>query len=235
MKLPVAILAGGLATRLYPMTKAIPKALLDVAGKPFIEWQLNYLKNQGVQRVVLCLGYLGEQIQAYLGAGERYGLELLFSLDGSSPLGTGGALKRALPLLGDAFFVLYGDSYLPISFHELEHVFYHQKPPVLMTVFKNKNQWDQSNVCFENGVLLEYNKQHPNPKMDYIDYGLSIISTPMLNDYPDGTLFDLATFYHKCSLQGVLHGHEVFSRFYEIGTPTGLHETTHFLSKETWL
>ncbi len=203
--------------------------MIEVAGKPFIEWQLDYLKNQGIQRVVLCLGHLGEQIQAYLGTGEQYGLELLFSFDGSSMLGTGGALRRALPLLGDVFFVLYGDSYLPISFRELDDVFFHQKQPALMTVFKNTNQRDASNVWFENGILLEYNKHVPRPEMNYIDYGLSIISTPMLSDYPTGEPFDLADFYHTCSLQGSLLGYEVFSRFYEIGTPQGWQETTLYL------
>ncbi len=231
MTLPVAILAGGLATRLHPLTITVPKALIEVAGRPFIEWQLKYLKNQGIQRVVLCLGYLNEQIQAYLGTGEQYGLELLYSLDGASPLGTGGALKRALPLLGEAFFVLYGDSYLPISFQELENAFYHHKQPALMTVFKNKNQWDTSNVWFKDGILLEYNKHSPRIEMNYIDYGLSILSPIMLSDYTKDKPFDLATIYHNASLRGTMLGHEVFSRFYEIGTPQGLNEATIFFSK----
>ena len=230
MRLPVAILAGGLATRLYPSTRSIPKSLLEVAGKPFIEWQLEYLKNQGIAQVVLCLGYLGEQIQGYLGTGERYGLQLLYSFDGPSPLGTGGALKRALPLLGDAFFVLYGDSYLPISFQDIEQAYDHRPSPALMTIFKNKNQWDRSNVWFKNGLLLEYNKDEPTPAMNYIDYGLSIINASGLSDYANVEPFDLSTFYHHCSLQGALQGHEVFSRFYEIGTHKGWHETGVFLS-----
>lgn len=231
MTLPIAILAGGLATRLYPMTTTIPKSMIMVAGRPFIEWQLDYLKQQGIQRVILCVGHLGEQIQSYLGSGERYGLELVFSFDGPSLLGTGGALKRALPLLGDVFFVLYGDSYLPISFRSLEEEFHHQEQPALMTIIKNKNRWDVSNVCFESGVLREYNKQVPNVKMDYIDYGLSILSASMLTNYPVDEPFDLAQVYHSCSLQGDIRGHEVFSRFYEIGTPQGWQETTNFLSK----
>ena len=169
MMLPVVILAGGLATRLYPMTKNTPKALIEVAGKPFIDWQLNYLKSQGIQRVVLCVGHLGEQIQSYLGSGARYGLELLFSFDGPLPLGTGGALKQALPLLDEAFFVLYGDAYLPISFQDVSDVFHNQKQRALMTIFKNTNQWDTSNVCFKHGQLLEYNKHKPKPTMEYID------------------------------------------------------------------
>lgn len=230
MKLPVVILAGGLATRLYPITKTIPKALIEVAGKPFIDWQLTYLKAQGIQRVVLCVGYLGEHIQSYLGSGKRYGLELSYSFDGPSLLGTGGALKRALPLLDDAFFVLYGDSYLPISFQDVSNVFYRQKNDALMTIFKNKNQWDTSNVCFKHGMLLEYNKHNPKPDMDYIDYGLSVIPAALLSAYPESGPFDLSDFYHDCSLQRSMLGYEVFSRFYEIGTHQGWSETTNFLS-----
>lgn len=229
MTLPVAILAGGLATRLHPITKTIPKSLIEVAGRPFIEWQLDYLQHQGIQRVVLCLGYLGEQITTYLGAHKRHDLELLFSFDGTSQLGTGGALKRALPLLGNAFFVLYGDSYLPISCKKLEDVFYQQEQHALMTVFKNTNQWGSSNVWFENGILLEYNKHVKNTKMNHIDYGLGVIPTAMLNDYCVDGPFDLAHFYHHCSRQNTLLGYEVFSRFYEIGTLQGLFETNLFL------
>ena len=229
MTLAVAILAGGLATRLGSVTKTIPKALLAVAGKPFIEWQLDYLKNQGIQRVVLCVGHLGEQIQTHLEAHKPDGLELLFSFDGLSRLGTGGALKQALPLLGNPFFVLYGDTYLPISFQKLESVFYQQERPVLMTVFKNNNPRSTSNVWFKNGVLLEYNKQEPRHEMDYIDYGVSIISAPILTHYPLNGAFDLACFYHHCSLQGALLGHEVFVPFYEIGTTEGWQETAGFL------
>jgi MurNAc alpha-1-phosphate uridylyltransferase len=231
MTLPLAILAGGLATRLYPMSKTIPKSLIRICGKPFIDWQLEYLKKEGIQRVILCLGYLGEQIQTYLGNGERFGLELAYSFDGSLQLGTGGALKQALPLLDDEFFVLYGDSYLPITFSEVEDAFSYHRKDALMTIINNKNQWDTSNVCFENGILLEYNKQEPKIKMNYIDYGLSILSASLLVNYPSNEPFDLADLYHECSIQNNLFGHEVFSRFYEIGSPQGLRETTLFLSK----
>jgi N-acetyl-alpha-D-muramate 1-phosphate uridylyltransferase len=231
MTFPVALLAGGLATRLGDLTQTLPKSLIEVAGKPFIDWQLDYLNNQGLKRVILCLGHLGEQIQAYLGNGDRYGLELSYSWDGPTRLGTGGALKRALPMLGDTFFVLYGDSYLPISFLELADAFHQQPFPILMTVFKNTNQWDTSNVWLENGILLEYNKQVPHTKMNHIDYGLSIISAQHFKDYPNEVPFDLDSVYHTYSLQGTLRAHEVYSRFYEIGTPQGWRDTTLFLSQ----
>lgn len=229
MTLPVAILAGGFAMRLFPLTQTIPKSLVEVAGKPFIEWQLAYLKQQGIQRVILCVGHLGEQIQAYLGTGERYGLELLFSSDGSSPQGTGGALKKALPLLGDVFFVLYGDTYLSASFPTIENRFYRQKHPLLMTLYKNASRWDTSNVLFENGRLLSYNKKAPSANMSHIDYGLSVLSASSVSDYPVDGPFDLADFFHHYSLEEKILGHEVFSRFYEIGTLEGLKETSRFL------
>ena len=116
VSLPVAILAGGLATRLRPVTEDTPKALLDVAGKPFVVRQLEYLRQQGIVRVVLCVGYLGEQIRAVVGDGSALGLEVLYSWDGPQLLGTGGALRHALSALGEQFMVLYGDSYLPIDF-----------------------------------------------------------------------------------------------------------------------
>lgn len=232
MKLPVAILAGGLATRLYPVTHKTPKSLLNVAGKPFIDWQLDHLQAQGTQHVVLCLGYLGEHIQNHLKANHHHPLHLSYSFDGESPLGTGGALKQALPLLGDAFFVLYGDSYLPISFQTVEDLFLEHTPPALMTIFKNEQHWDTSNVYFENGRLLEYNKYSPKPNMHYIDFGLSIISSSMFDKYPIHKPFDLADFYHQASLDGLLMGHEVSSRFYEIGSREGWEETSRFLSKD---
>ena len=157
--LPVAILAGGMATRMYPVTERIPKALIEVAGKPFIYRQLNYLREQGVQHVVLCTGYRADQIEAAVGKGESFGLEIRCSPDGPVLLGTGGALKQALPLLGRVFFVLYGDAFLPCNFHNIERAFSESGQSALMTVFRNSNQWDKSNAVFRVGVVLEYKKR----------------------------------------------------------------------------
>ena len=148
MKLPVAILAGGLATRLHPITETIPKALVDVAGTPFILRQLDYLRRQGVSRVVLCVGFLGEQIEAVVGDGAAMGLSVSYSQDWPKLLGTGGALKQALPLLDSRFLVLYGDSYLPIDFAAVEREFLVSGKPALMTVQRNEDRWDKSNVLF---------------------------------------------------------------------------------------
>lgn len=228
--LPVAILAGGLATRLRPITETIPKALVTVAGEPFICRQLDYLHTQGIHRVVLCIGYLGEMVQAVVGNGARFGLDVSYSPDGPVLLGTGGALKQALPLLGEQFFVLYGDSFLPVDFAPIVRAFFESKKAALMTVLKNGNRWDKSNVLFREGQLVEYNKYSPRPEMAFIDYGLGVLSSRVLETYPAGQAFDLAEVYHALSLNGQLAGYEVHERFYEIGSHSGLKETeTYFL------
>jgi NDP-sugar pyrophosphorylase family protein len=232
MSLPVAIVAGGLATRLHPITKTIPKSLVDVAGKPFIIRQLTYLRRQGITRVVLCLGYLGEQVEAVVGDGSAFGLGVGYSWDGPRLLGTGGALKQALPLLGEQFFVFYGDSYLPIDFQAVERDFLASHKPALMTVLKNHSKWDKSNVLYCDGCITEYNKLTPGPKMAHIDYGLGVLSSSVLESVPANEPFDLAEIYYKLSRQGLLAAHEVFVRFYEIGSQKGLNDTIEYFKRE---
>ncbi len=231
MSLPVAILAGGLATRLGPITQAIPKSLVDIAGKPFIVRQMEYLCGQGIDRVVLCLGHLGEQIEAVVGDGSAFGLNVRYSWDGPNLLGTGGALKQAVPLIGDSFFVFYGDSYLPIGFRSVESAFAMSGKPALMTVLKNDNRWDKSNVIFQDGKLVEYNKKTRKAQMEYIDYGLTVLSANVMERVPSHRSCDLAELYHELSIEGLLAGHEVFERFYEIGSPQGLEETIAYFEE----
>jgi N-acetyl-alpha-D-muramate 1-phosphate uridylyltransferase len=233
MMLPVAILAGGLATRLRPITETIAKSLIDVAGKPFIVRQLDYLRSQGVTRVVLCIGFLGEQIEAVIGNGSTSGLSVTYSRDWPKLMGTGGALKQALPLLGSEFLVLYGDSYLPIDFSSVERAFLSSGKPALMTVQRNVDRWDKSNVLFLDNVIVEYNKRAPTPGMKHIDYGLSAISSQVLVTEDAGRPFDLADIYRRLSVSGELAGYEVPERFYEIGSLRGLGEAAdYFRSKE---
>ena len=229
--LPVAILSGGLATRLRPVTEKIPKSLVQVAGKPFVAWQLEYLRSQGANQVVLCVGYLGEQLQAVVGDGSAYGLRVCYSWDGPKLLGTGGALRRAVPLLGDRFFVFYGDSYLPIDFQAVQQGFLHFRKLALMTILENHDRWDKSNVIFRQGSIVEYNKHNSRTEMKHIDYGLGILSASVLLNRPADTPFDLADIYHDLSIRGELAGFEVFQRFYEIGSQVGLQETDAFLTK----
>jgi len=230
---PIVILAGGLATRLRPVTQTIPKALIEVAGKPFIEHQLEYLKHQGISSVVLCIGYLGEMIQEAVGNGSRWGLQVSYSHDGAKLLGTGGALKKALPMLGEQFFILYGDSYLPIDFAKVQTAFLESGQLGLMTVLKNQNQWDKSNVQFEQKRLIKYNKEEITPQMHYIDYGLGLLMRSVLESYSQKESFDLAEVYNNLSLAGELAGYEVFERFYEIGSHQGIADTQTYLLQKT--
>jgi N-acetyl-alpha-D-muramate 1-phosphate uridylyltransferase len=230
MTLPVAILAGGLATRLRPITEKIPKALVDVAGEPFVFRQLRYLHEQGVRRVVMCVGYLGEMVQDAVGEGSQFGIDVAYSNDGDVLLGTGGALKRALPLLGEHFFVLYGDSFLPVDFSPIETAFMESGKQALMTVLKNEDRWDKSNVLFRDGNLVEYNKRNPRPEMEFIDYGLGALASSALDACPAGEPFDLADVYHTLSLEQQLAGYQVYQRFYEIGSHSGLKEAESFFS-----
>ena len=229
----VAILAGGLGTRLLPITETIPKALVDVAGKPFIFRQLLYLKQQGISKVVICAGHLGEMIEAEVGNGDKFGISIDYSFDGGNLLGTGGALKKALPMLGEQFFVLYGDSFLPINFLQIEDAFMIQEKPALMTVYKNFGQWDNSNVQFENQLILEYNKRTPNQSMNHIDYGLGILKSSLFYNHTDNSPFDLADVYQKLSLNGDLMGFEVHDRFYEIGSHQGLKDTNQYFMEKS--
>ena len=231
MKLPVAILAGGLATRLKPITETIPKALVEIAGQPFIARQLAYLKEQGVSRVVLCVGYLGEQIRDVVGDGSAFGLSVSYAQDWPKLLGTGGALKAALPLLDEQFLILYGDSYLPIDFADVEGRFLAGGKPALMTVQRNADQWDKSNVLFVDDVLVEYNKRAPSTEMKHIDYGLGAMSAHILANKFTTDAFDLADVYHDLSCSGHLTGYEVRERFYEVGSHKGLAEATDYFKE----
>jgi MurNAc alpha-1-phosphate uridylyltransferase len=223
--LPVAMLAGGLATRLRPLTETIPKALVDVAGLPFAEHQVEWLRAQGIERIVFLVGYRGEMVRDALGDGARWGLSIAYVFDGPTLLGTGGALRRARGVLDDAFFVMYGDSYLDCDLRAIERAFRASGQPALMTVLRNENRWDASNVLFEDGRIVRYEKRHRTPEMQHIDYGLGIVSTAALDPYPPNEPFDLATVYQDLVANGRLAAYEVDARFYEIGSPEGLEET----------
>ncbi len=232
MSLPVAILAGGLATRLRPVTETIPKALVEVAGKPFIVHQLELLRRHDLRQVVLCVGHLGEQVEAALGDGHRWDMELRYSFDGPSLLGTGGALQRALPLLGESFLVLYGDAYLDCDYQAVENTFRASGKLGLMTVFRNANRWDRSNVLYKDDQIQRYDKGCPTPAMQHLDYGLGALKAQAFDAYPKGEPLDLALVYQDLIVQGQLAGFEARRRFYEIGSPTGLQETRQYLARK---
>ena len=250
--IPVAILAGGLATRLRPITEKIPKSLILVAGKPFLAHQLELLKSRGVQRAVLCIGYLGKMIQAEFRDGEKFGVKLDYSfdssrrndlprrnetetgatMDGKKLLGTGGAIKRALPLLGEEFFVLYGDSYLPVEYAPIAEFFRHSGKLGCMTVYRNEGKYDTSNVVFAGGEIKVYDKKAKLPEMRHIDYGLSLFKRAAFDSYPAGRPFDLAEVMGKLVRERQLAGYEVRERFYEIGSPAGLAELETLLQSK---
>lgn len=222
--LPVAILAGGLATRLRPLTEKVPKLLLEVAGEPFFSHQLRLLKRKGLTRIVLCVGYLGEMIVDAYGDGRDWGMRIDYSFDGPRLLGTGGALIRARPLLGDAFYILYGDSYLPIDYQAAGRAFLAAHRRGLMTVYENHGRYDASNVWFEDGRIRVYDKRNQVPQMHHIDYGLGLLQARALDDWPRGEVVDLADIYGRLVAHDELAGYEVRERFYEIGSAAGLQE-----------
>lgn len=231
---PAAILAGGLATRLRPITERIPKALVEVAGQPFLAHQLRLLHGAGVRKVVLCVGYRGEMIEEEFGDGAAFGIELKYSFDGPDLLGTGGAIKKALPLLSERFLVLYGDSYLPIDYTAPARAFVQSGKPGLMTVYKNENRWEPSNVWFEGDEIREYDKRNLRAEMQHIDYGLGFLRSHALAHRPEGVAFDLADLYQDLVRQRQLAGYEVNQRFYEIGSPQGLAELDSMLRAKQW-
>lgn len=222
--LPVAILAGGMATRLRPITEKIPKLLVEVAGEPFFNHQLRLLKQRGLTRIVLCVGHLGELIVAQYGDGAKWGVQIDYSFDGPKLLGTGGALIQALPKLGDAFYVLYGDSYLPVDYQDVGRAFLASGKLGLMTVFENREAYDASNVWFEAGRIKLYSKKEKPPQMRHIDYGLGVFRSAAFAGCPRDAVVDLANVQADLSARGELAGYEVKERFYEIGSPAGLNE-----------
>ena len=227
--LPVVILAGGLATRLRPLTEKIPKSLIDVARRPFLEHQIALLRKNGITRLFLCVGHLGEMIEEVFGEGRRFGVHISYSYDGPKLLGTGGAIKQLLPKLPEDFFVLYGDAYLPIDYQAVAIHFRINRMPALMTVFRNEDAWDRSNVWFEEGTLHRYSKTERLPQMRYIDYGLAVCSRSIFTNYPANEPFDLAVVFERLSQRGELAGFEVHQRFYEIGSHEGLKELDRLL------
>jgi N-acetyl-alpha-D-muramate 1-phosphate uridylyltransferase len=230
---PVAILAGGLATRLRPATDKIPKALLSVAGEPFVVHQLRLLQSQGFRKVVLCVGHLGEMIQATISDGKRLGLQINYSFDGPTLLGTGGALKRALPKLGERFLVVYGDSYMPVDCAAVVEAFALSGRPALMTVFENDGRWDRSNIWFDAGEIRRYDKKTSTPQMRHIDYGISVLTAEVFAGFADNAAFDVADLYSRLVSEKQMAAHEVKQRFYEIGSAQGLAELDALLRNNT--
>jgi NDP-sugar pyrophosphorylase family protein len=232
--LSIAILAGGLATRLGPLVARTPKAMLDIGGQPFIAHQLRLLRAAGLRRVVICASHLSDVLQDYVGDGKKFDLEVRFSFDGPRLLGTGGAIRQALDLLTPEFFVLYGDSYLPCPYQEIAESFLSSGKSGLMTVFHNQGRFEISNVEFKDGQVVAYDKKNQTPRMEHTDYGLSLFRRATFEEYPAESPFDLYTVFQNLIERGQLAAYEVRERFYEIGSIKGLEETRQFiLSRQT--
>lgn len=231
------ILAGGLGLRLRPITETIPKAMVIIENRPFCEYQLDWLSRQSIDEVVFCIGYLGEQIASHLGDGSRWGVTVRYVNEGRELKGTGGALRLAYDngLLAESFFVLYGDSFLPIEFPPVFEAFRKSGQPALMTVMRNEGRWDTSNVVFSSGAISLYDKRPDDAdrqRMSHIDYGLSLLSRDLVRDsIVSGEVTDLATLFRDLSKSGKLAGYEVDQRFYEVGSSAGIADFAEYVRK----
>jgi D-sedoheptulose 7-phosphate isomerase len=232
LSLPFAILCGGLGTRMRPATLTLPKPMLEVAGEPFLGHLLRYVAAQGGRRAVLCIGYKGDLIREFAGDGTRFGLELSYVEDGPLPLGTAGAVNAALAHLGDAFFVLFGDAYLPIDYRAVEARFLAAGTDGLMTVYADPESYHAANVEVAGGRVVAYDKVHPTQRMTCIDYGLSAFRAAAFAGLAAGVATDLGAINRRLIAAGQLEAFEVQQRFYEIGSPEGMALTTAFLRGE---
>jgi MurNAc alpha-1-phosphate uridylyltransferase len=227
--LSVAILCGGLGTRMRPLTDAIPKALIPVAGEPFIAHLLRLLAARGVRDVVLCVSHLGEMIEEFVSDGTAFGVSARFSYDGPERVGTAGAVRRALPLLGERFLLTYGDSYLPIDYAAVETAFARSGRAMLMTVWRNRNELAPSNIAMDGGRIVAYRKGAADPGFEYIDYGVGAFRRDDFDALPADVPIDLAEIVRRSISHDDIEPYEVFERFYEIGSPEGLAETERYL------
>jgi len=226
--LPVAVLAGGRGTRLGDIARDTPKALVLVAGEPFVHHQLRLLSRQGAQRVVLCVGHLGEQIAEAVGDGGRFGLDVAYAFDGPEPVGTASALRQALPLLGEAFLVTYGDAYLRTDHLAVQRAFEAGSRPGLMTVLQNDGAWGESNAVYGDGLVSAYDKRVPPVGARWIDYGLLAFTASV---FRESRTLDLSELCSQLASVGQLAGFPTAERFYEIGSPEALREVDELLGK----
>jgi NDP-sugar pyrophosphorylase family protein len=227
----MVILAGGLATRLYPLTSKLPKSMIAINKRPFLEYQLELLKNCEIKDVLICLGYKGELIKNHFADGKKLGVNLSYSFDGDKLLGTAGALKKAYKLLNDNFLLMYGDSYLPYDYQKIEEVFKNSEKLSLMVVYKNQNRFDKSNVLIAEGLVKIYDKTLEGENLEYIDAGLSILKKEVLSLVPEDKPFDLQELYKALISEQEMSAYEVKQRFYQIGSLEGLEEFKNLVEK----
>jgi len=227
----VVILAGGLGTRLRPVTEETPKSLIEIQGKPFLEYQLEFLKEGGVGDIILCIGYLGQKIEKYFGDGRRFGVNLRYSYEKEQLLGTAGALKNAEWLLDDMFFTMYGDSYLFLDFADVLSYFQSLKKLALMTVYQNQDKYERSNTVVKGNLVKNYSKKERTKGMVYIEYGANIFKKEVFKLVPEKQPYFLEDLFPRLIEQKELLAYEVNERFYQIGSPEGLEEFKRYISQ----
>ena len=227
----MVILAGGLATRMRPLTSKLPKSMLQIKGRPFLEYQLELLKEYEIKDILLCVGYKGELIKDHFGDGRKFGVNLSYSFDGDKLLGTGGALKKAYKLLNENFFLMYGDSYLPYDYQEIERHFRDSVKLLLMVAYRNQNRFDRSNLLIQDGMIKLYDKTLQGENLEYIDAGLSILKKEVLNLVPEEEPYDLEELYRTLISEEEMTAFEVKQRFYQIGSFEGLEEFKNLVEK----
>jgi MurNAc alpha-1-phosphate uridylyltransferase len=223
------IMAGGLGTRLGRLTARLPKSLVNIHGRPFLEYQIDLLRKNGIRKVLLCIGHLGEQIKERFGTGRDFGVTIRYSEEGEDLLGTGGALKKAEPLLEERFLLLWGDSYLKLDYRKIWNAFLKARRLGLMVVYKNSNERVPSNVVVRDGRIALYDKWKTNPDMLYIDNGLSVWSRDILGMIPFGKPFEIERLFQLLSEKGEVAAYETEQRFYEVGSISGLGELKRIL------
>ncbi len=225
-----AILAGGLGTRLRPLTDKVPKAMAPVNGKPFLEYQLELLRDQGVDDIVLCVGYKGEMIRDRFKDGKRLGVEIRYSSEGDRLLGPIGALKMAERHLGGSFFVTYGDAYLRLDYREMMRTLLANEEPAVMAVYRNQGRYGRSDVVVEGGFVTAYDKVNSAPRMDWVNFGVTAMKKEALASLERGRVCDEQTFYGGLAKERRLRAFEARERFYEIGSEKSLKEFAGFIS-----
>jgi N-acetyl-alpha-D-muramate 1-phosphate uridylyltransferase len=233
--IPIIVLAGGLATRLRPITEHIPKSLIEINGIPFVLHQLKLFKRQGIEWVHFCLGHLGERVEHVIESSIfSKEMRITYSYDGDKLLGTGGAIMKAIPQLPEQFFITYGDSYLEIDYKDVERYFRTESDEKsgLMTIYNNSGKFDTSNVFYEKDEIILYSKKVHLDEMNYIDYGLGILKKHHFSGYSTEKPFDLSEIYENLSINKSLKSFVSQTRFYEIGSWNGIQDISNHLKKQ---
>lgn len=224
----IVILCGGLATRLGSLAKDIPKSMIEIQGKPFLEYQIENVKKHSITDIVLCIGHLSEQIKDYFGNGKKLGVNICYSYDKDKPLGPIGALKNAESLLQDTFFIMYGDSYVFVDFDKVYSYFKKQNKTALMVVYQNFDKFDTSNIIINNEKVAKYGGEKTK-ETTYIDYGVSLFRKKIFENIPADTFYLTNDLFSKLVKQKELLAYEVKKRFYHIGTPEALKEFKKYI------